>query len=655
MFSPRMAWSLALGCVAWHGIARIGQMLDVATTYGLGPAPLLVAGAAVIIGLVTAQMFLATERGPRQLLLVVMVAGTLAPVPLLGGAWPSIGGLVGAAILLTVRIRWSPSLVAVVLGADALLYWLFSQAGGAILGNRVLMNVNVTLTLFAVIRLARLIQQIHDARIVGAQALVEVEKEHSAQWLRSALGTRLAELIAATRRICAAPTVALDDVTHLARTAHRAAETARRAVEVRSRPHLPHLATGRTTTTNDYALSWAVSVLLTVVFGAVALLNLFWLDEPTASTGGIATVVALSAGALHLYHGTPRPNGGEPRWWPWTLAAQALLVVPAVWAGGAALFLPYIVLLAGSATTRLRGPWLWFLPLVVFAGAPATAAWLSPSWTTWTSANLVGGLATIMIALYALCHLPWVATLLRQTRTEFARTAVAAERSNFARDVHDLLGFHLSAMVLNAELAARDRATDIGAARERVDTVRLCAQRAMADLRSIHDDAGAVSAEREITEAASLLRAAGIQVVVVVEVPRGAIPHGDSGRADHIAGIIVREASANIVRHAWARRCSFRLGLGAGGEIELDIINDGAQITGGAFGSPAATGDGRGLGNLTARVEEAGGSLTTTHRQGTFQLTARIPGHPPGLLQVPVGAGVKWKCESASGCGFAAA
>lgn len=633
MFSPRVAWSLALGCVAWHGIARIGQMLDVATTQGPGPVPLLVGGAAVIIGLVAVQLFLATARGPQHLLLIVMVVGTLAPVPLLGGGWPSIGGLVGAAILLTVHIRWSPTLVTVVLGADALLYWLFSQAGGAILGNRVLMNVNVTLTLFAIIRLARLVQQIHDARIAAAQALVEVEKEHSEQWLRSALGTRLAELIAATRRICAGPTIALEDVTHLARAAHRAAETARRAVEFRSRAHLPHVS-GETTPTNDYALAWAVSVLIMVHFGGLALLNLLWLGDPTARTWAMTIVVGLSVGVLHLYHGTPRRDGGVPRWWPWTLVAQALLVVPAVWAGGEALFVPYVVFVAGSATTRLRGPWLWFLLPVVFAGAPVIAAWTSPSWNTWASAHLIGGLVTVMIGLYALCHLPWVATLLRQTRAEFARTAVAAERSNFARDVHDLLGFHLSAMVLNAELAVRGRVTDLGATRERVDTVRLCAQRAMADLRSIHDDAAPVTAEREITEAASLLRAAGIQVIV--QIPRRAVPHSASGWPDHIAGIVVREASTNIIRHAWPRRCRFRLGFGASGGIELDIVNDGAQITRSALGAPAAAGDGRGLGNLTARVEEAGGSLTTTQSQGTFRLTARIPAHAPGLLDAPV-------------------
>src|SRR5690625_1034834 len=81
-------------------------MLDVATTYSVEPMPLLVVGAAVIVGLVAAQGFLASERGPPGLLLAAMMAGTLVPVPLLGGAWPSIGGLVGAATLLTVRLRW---------------------------------------------------------------------------------------------------------------------------------------------------------------------------------------------------------------------------------------------------------------------------------------------------------------------------------------------------------------------------------------------------------------------------------------------------------------------------------------------------------------------------------------------------------------------
>src|SRR5699024_5410862 len=210
-------------------------------------------------------------------------------------------------ILLTARTVWSPTLVAMVLGADALLYWQFSRAAGVILGHRVLMNVNVALALFVVIRLARLIQQTHEARSAAAQTMVALEKQRSAQWLRSALGTRLPVLIAATRRISAASTIAPDDVTHLARAAHRAAETARRAVDARGRTHLSR-PTSETALGNDYALSWAVSVLITVVFGAVTLLNLLWLGEPTGTTWVIAILVSLSAGTLPLYHGTLRPE-----------------------------------------------------------------------------------------------------------------------------------------------------------------------------------------------------------------------------------------------------------------------------------------------------------------------------------------------------------
>ena len=636
MFSPRVAWTLALGCVAWHGFARTGQMLDVATTYSVEPMPLLVVGAAVIVGLVAAQGFLAIERGPPGLLLAAMMAGTLVPVPLLGGAWPSIGGLVGAATLLTVRPRWSPALVAVVLGADALLYWQFSQAAGAILGHRVLMNVNVAIALFVVIRLARLVQQAHEARLAAAHTLVELEKQSSAQWLRSALGSRLADVVAATRRMSAASTIVPDDVTHLARTAHRAAETARQAVDARGRVHLPRLI-GESAPGNDHALSWAVSVFITVVFVAVALLNLLWLGDPTATTWVVATLVSLSAAALHLYHGGPRPEGEAPRWWPWTLTAQALLVIPAARAGGEALFLPHIVLLAGSAATRLHAPWLWFLPPVALTGAPVMAAWLSPSWSGWASANLVGGLATMMIVLYALCHLPSAAALLRRTRAAFTQTAVAAERSNFARDVHDLLGLHLAAMVLNAELAVRAGVEDPGGSRERVDTVRRCAQRALLDLRSIHDHAVPVTAEREIAEAASVLRAAGIHVTV--EVLRGAVPQRPSRQAEQVAGIVVREASTNIVRHSQAGLCRFRLGIGTGAAIELDIINDGARTAEETLDATRATGDRGGLGNLAARVDEVGGWLTAARTQGTFRLTAWIPTDSPGahrVLRTPV-------------------
>ena len=79
-----------------------------------------------------------------------------------------------------------------------------------------------------------------------------------------------ADVVAATRRMSAASTIVPDDVTHLARTAHRAAETARQAVDARGRVHLPRLI-GESAPGNDHALSWAVSVFITVVFVAVAL------------------------------------------------------------------------------------------------------------------------------------------------------------------------------------------------------------------------------------------------------------------------------------------------------------------------------------------------------------------------------------------------
>ena len=615
MFSPRVAWALALGCVTWQLVVRGGWLFDIAGHNDAATGPLLVGGAVVIVGLVTTHVFISIERGPPRLLLVAMVLLTFAPAPMFGTDWPAITGLVGSAILLTVRSPWAWALCGAVLGADALAYWLVAEGGGAEVSGRVLVHVNVTLTLFVVVRLARLIQKTHDARHAAAHALVQVEKQSSARWLRSALGSRLGELLTMTGRISADTQLPQQDVKHVAETARLAAETARRAVAVRSRAHMPHLDDSEDTPPEDHAVSWALSVILTFTFGAVTAANLVWQGGATTVTWGITIGVALSAGALHLYHGTPRRDGGTPRWWPWTLAAQVVIVVSGVWVAGEAVLLPYATLVAGGAATRLRGPWLWLLPAAAFTMVPVIAAELAPSWSTWRSVYLIGALGTGIVTLYAVCHLPWIATLLHQTRAEFARVAVIAERSSFARDVHDLLGLHLSAMVLNAELAVRTLEQDSGATRARLDTVRLCAERALSDLRSIHDVSEAASTTREVAEAASLLRTVGIQVGVDA-------PESASGRADQIAAIVVREASTNIVRHSRAERCNLRLRVDGGGNIELDIINDGADVAGREPHS------GTGLGNLTARVEEAGGRLTTTRTETTFRLRAQIPAHP---------------------------
>ena len=64
--------------------------------------------------------------------------------------------------------------------------------------------------------------------------------------------------------------------------------------------------------------------------------------------------------------------------------------------------------------------------------------------------------------------------ILRRTRAELARVAVAEERLRIARDLHDLLGHSLSLITLKAELAGRVPAARPGRRARRRDPAARC-------------------------------------------------------------------------------------------------------------------------------------------------------------------------------------
>src|SRR5438132_1282004 len=72
---------------------------------------------------------------------------------------------------------------------------------------------------------------------------------------------------------------------------------------------------------------------------------------------------------------------------------------------------------------------------------------------------------------------------LKNAREELARFAVGEERLRFARDLHDLLGHSLSAIVLKSEVAGGLMATDPQAATAAVQDIEQVARGALRDVR----------------------------------------------------------------------------------------------------------------------------------------------------------------------------
>jgi signal transduction histidine kinase len=211
-----------------------------------------------------------------------------------------------------------------------------------------------------------------------------------------------------------------------------------------------------------------------------------------------------------------------------------------------------------------------------------------------------------MISVHALGRLPVTAARLDRARRELVRTSVLRERLRIARDVHDLLGSQLSAIIIRGGIAAGP-----------ADGARLAelAGAALATVRSIGAEPAPLRLAAEVESARDLLGAAGARVRVTVAEPPAAVAA--------LFAVVLRESVTNVVRHARARRCEISIT-----PVRLRVSNDGAPRPG-ARRTRRGEAGGAGLANLRSRAAEAGGALAVEHADGRFTLTVEVPDAVP--------------------------
>ncbi|MGN9840865.1 histidine kinase [Nonomuraea sp. H19] len=267
---------------------------------------------------------------------------------------------------------------------------------------------------------------------------------------------------------------------------------------------------------------------------------------------------------------------------------------------GVAGFLAGPILLAFS--------WPVAVPLVsaIVAVVAAAAVLLGlplPLTVNYAISTLVTGLVV-----YGLLKLAQLARELRESRDGLARTAIVEERLRAARDLHDLLGHTLAAILLKCELARR---LDAERARKELDDVLTMTERAMNDLRTVSGEHRELSLTAEAESARSLLAAAGIEVGLD-------LGHDALGRdVDTTLGIVLREAVTNVLRHSAAHRCTITTSV-RDGTVRLSVRNDGVRATHGRS-------DSAGIGNLTTRLAALDGRLAVSRDDDWFELTATVP------------------------------
>lgn len=207
-------------------------------------------------------------------------------------------------------------------------------------------------------------------------------------------------------------------------------------------------------------------------------------------------------------------------------------------------------------------------------------------------------------------------------RRRLAQDVLAAERARIARELHDVVTHHVTAMVVQTEAARY-----LTAAPDRLDqalaSVTDTGRRATSDLRRLLDlidpDHGTDEARTPhtggFTELVEHTRGAGQPVEFTEE----GSPAESSGSADLVAFRVAQEALTNALKYAHGTPTSVRV---RHGRKEITVRVE----TGGPGMSVASTGGGRGLIGLRERVEVLGGDFSAGERtDGGFAVEARVP------------------------------
>lgn len=185
------------------------------------------------------------------------------------------------------------------------------------------------------------------------------------------------------------------------------------------------------------------------------------------------------------------------------------------------------------------------------------------------------------------------------------------ERTRIARNLHDLLGHHLTALTIQLQIASYH--TD-GEAKQQVDKSLQLARLLLSDVRE------AVSSMRDGTD----LNLRQLLQPVVENLPESLQIELDIPSELSISSILqaqhflmlVREAVSNTLKHAGASKLSIVARLEQQ-DLAVTITDNGKLVDNWQWGN--------GLTGMQERMAECGGSLTMSNNTGAMQLQIRLP------------------------------
>jgi signal transduction histidine kinase len=208
-----------------------------------------------------------------------------------------------------------------------------------------------------------------------------------------------------------------------------------------------------------------------------------------------------------------------------------------------------------------------------------------------------------------------------RTREEQQRRQASEERLRIARELHDVLGHHLSLINVQAGVGLHLMDSRPEQAREALTAIKSASAEALREVRSVlgvlrpEEEAAPRAPAPSLARLDDLTADAGLPVRTVVDGTPRPLP----AEVDRAAYRIVQEALTNVRRHAGpAAAAVVTIGY-AEGEVTVRVTDDGA-------GSAAPLDGGNGIPGMRARAEALGGTLTAAPVPGGgFAVRAVLP------------------------------
>lgn len=253
---------------------------------------------------------------------------------------------------------------------------------------------------------------------------------------------------------------------------------------------------------------------------------------------------------------------------------------------------------------RAAGLWLGAVCLGLLIGGHLI--WV-PGW--YTDAMYVSDVLMFCVGLVLAMAMAAVARQAQQTQARLTEMSVAMERTRLARDIHDSLGHHLTAIAVQLEKSTAFRERDPAAADQAVKDAHTSARRALADVRS------SVRALREPFDLPTALKELADDAAAELKIIGTANAMSPALTTLYRAA---QESLTNVRRHAKASAVSVTLTFSAN-DARLEVADDGK-------GFDTAQPEGFGLQGMRERAELVGGNLQVRSRPGEgTRITVTVP------------------------------